>query len=245
MGIVLDLLLVAAVILIVVRAVNKGVITTVIEVVAFALAIFLASSAAQPTAEIMYKSFFYKSVQKGINESLPANPATLNYSEKAQIVMDNIPDFAKEYATKVGLDLSTLSSQISKGGFKNDAELYEKLESEIVKPIAVLVLKNIMFFILSIAFAILLRIIVHALCKGLLKFELLATLDKAIGGIIGIAEGVVVVFLLCCLLSYLKPKFENPKIIEAVNDSSIVSMAENFDPMDTITTAAFYAQQLN
>ena len=245
MGIVLDLILVAAVILIVIRATKKGVITAIIEVVAFVLAIFFASTAAQPAAEIMYKSFFYKTVQKGIYDSMPANPATLNYAEKAQIVMDNIPDFAKGYASKVGLDLSTLSSQISKGGFKNDAELYKKLESEIVKPVAVLVLKNIMFFILSIAFAILLRIIVHTLCKGLLKFELLATLDKIIGGIIGIVEGAVVVFLVCCLLSYMKPKFENPKMIEAVNDSSIVSMAENFDPMDTITTAAFYAQQLD
>lgn len=242
MGIVLDLILVAILLVVIILAAKKGVLTTIIEVVAFALAIFIASSIAQPVAEGMYKAFFAKSVQKGIYEVMPANPATLNFAKKAEIVMDNIPQFAQNYATKIGVTTGTISTQISKSGIKNDADLYKNLEDVIVKPIAVAVLKHIMFFVLSIALAIILRLIVDALCKGLKNFELIGLADKLIGAIIGIAEGAVIVFLICCLLTYLKPRFEDPKMIEAVNDSSIVAMAENFDPMEAISAVGIFTE---
>lgn len=245
MGTILDLILVAVIIIVIALAAKRGVITTVVEVVAFVLALFVASSAAQPVAEIMYKSFFFKSVQKGIYDSLPANPSTLNFAQKAEIVLDNIPEFAKTYAEKSGLNIQTVSSEISKSGIKNDADLYKNLEEKIVKPVAVLVLKHIMFFVLSILFAIIFKLIAKAIAKGLDKFELVGAVDKVAGAVIGIAEGAVIVFLVCCLLTYLKPKYENPKMIEAVNDSSIVSFAENFDPMDAITAAQFYAENLD
>lgn len=245
MGTLLDIFLVAVLIIVVIIASKKGVVSTIIGLVAFVLAIILASIAAQPVAEGMYGLLFSKGIRKGISDSLPLNVSAVNLSQKADIVIENIPDFAIEYAEKVGLSKATISTQILKSGLKNDSELYKNLENEIVKPIAVLVLKSIMFFILSILFAILFGLIANVISKGMKTISLVETTDAIIGAIIGVVEGAVIVMLICFLLSYLKPKLENPKVIEAVNESSIVSIAENFDPMDAITAAEFFADKLS
>ncbi len=236
MGIILDIILVAVIILTVAVSAKRGVITTVLSLVAFAAAVIIASFSAKPVAEAAYNTFLSNPIQDKIQESIPSNSA-LNYAEKAQIVMDNIPDFAKKYAEKAGLDISALSSQISKAGIGNNSELSKNLESEFVKPVTVLVLKSIMFFLLTIALAIILRLIAKAIGESIKHFPLVGTADAVAGAAIGILEGAVIVFVICCLLTYMKPQIKEPEISRAVSESSIVGFTESFGPMEVITSA--------
>lgn len=243
MGIVIDIILVAVVVIAVILSAKKGIIVTLLEVVAFIAAVFLASQCAAPVASGMYTAFFQKNVQRGLYDVLPENPAGLTYAQKAQYVVDSIPDFANDYAEKVGINISTISEKISKCNFANNDELYLSLESEIVKPIAVAVLKNIMFFVLAVLFAVILAAIAKSIGKGFKKTKILGSADKLVGGILGVIKGVVVVFLLCFLLTYLEPKLSNDSVKEAVRESSIVAFAEDFDPMEAITAAGVFAEQ--
>lgn len=236
MGIVLDLILVGVLILIVAFSAKKGFIETVAGLAAFVVAVAIAAMAAKPVAEAAYQTFLSKPIQNEIQENIPDN-FSLNYSEKAQIVMNNIPSFAKDYAEKAGLDISALTSQISKEGITNNADLAKNLESKIAKPITVLVLKSIMFLVLAIVLSIVLRIIAAMISKGIKDAPLVGTADAVVGALIGILKGTVVVFILCCLLTYVKPSIEDPNIAQAVNESTIVNFMENFSPTQAITSA--------
>lgn len=235
MSIVIDIILVAVIIGLVIYSAKKGVIVTVLEVVAFIVAIFLASQAAAPVASGMYTAFFQKTVENKLYDIVPENPTSLTYAQKAQYVVDGLPDFAKSYAKGVGIDVPAISEQLAKLNLANNDKLYESLESELVRPIAVAVLKNIMFFVMAILFAIILRAIVKAICKNLKKLSAIGALDGILGGLFGVVKGVVVVFLLCCILSYMQPKLENETMKSAISDSAIVTAASSFDPMETIT----------
>lgn len=235
MGIVLDLILAVIIILIVAVSAKRGVITAAAGLLAFAAAVIVSSCSAKPVAEFAYQTFLSKPVQEGIQEKIPSD-VTLNFAQKAQVVMDNIPNFAKDYAEKAGLDISALSLQISKAGIKNNAELANNLEKEIVKPVTVLVLKNVLFFVLTVLLAIIFKLIAKAISEGIKELPVVGTADAVIGAVLGFFEGAAVVFVICCLLSCLKPQIKQPDIARAVNDSEFVGFAEKFSPTEAITS---------
>ncbi len=240
MGIVLDIILVLVLIAVIIASAKKGILVTVVELAAFVLALILASNTAAPVAEVTYKALFSSRVERSLQEVLPENSSKLTNSQKAQYVFDNLPDFAKNQAEKCGIDVSSIARQIGTGGFEDGDSLYKSLAQDIVKPIAVTVLKHIMYFVLAVLYAIVLRAILKSLCKGMKKLRLIGSADKTVGGIIGIAKGVVIVFLLGCLLSYLQPRFENEKLVQAITESSIVELCEEFDPMEAISAAEVF-----
>ena len=244
MGIVLDVILVLILIAVVVVSAKKGIIKTLVELAAFALAIFLAAQTAQPVANGMYKAFFSKTVERGLYEVLPENSSKLTNSDKAKYVFDEMPEFAKRQAEKCGISVDSVAEQIAKGNFANNDSLYQTLESDIVKPIAVAVLKHIMFFVLAVLYALVLTAILKSFAKGLKKSHLIVGTDKLVGGVIGVAKGVIIVFLVGCLLSYLEPRFENEKLKEAVNDSSVVEICEKFDPMEALSAAEVFVSNI-
>lgn len=242
MGILIDLLLVALIIVIIVLAAKRGILVAVAEVLAFAIAIFLAAHTAKPIAQVMYKGFFYKSVQKAIYNELPSNSAAMTTVQKAQLVFDGMPEFARKQAEKVGINVSAISNQISKTKL-GSGDLYKELEEKIVRPIAVEILKHILYFFLAVIYGIILKMIFTAIAKGLKDTDTIGTADKVAGAVVGIVEGLVVVFLIANLLVYIQPRFENEKARQAISDSKIVTVCDNFNPMEAVSMAQAFLDE--
>lgn len=241
-GLIIDLLLVAAIIVIVVLAAKRGIFTTVAGVLAFVLAIVLAAFCAKPVAKVMYKAFFYKSVQRALYEVLPEKTAGLTNSQKAQYAYDCMPEFAKKQAEKVGINVSSFTTQLAKLKL-GSGDLYETLEDKLVRPVATEILKHICYFFLAIIFGILLRLIFNSVAKGLKENDTIEKLDTGVGAAIGIIEGLVVIFLICNLLVYIKPRIENPKTSQAISDSKIVQICEKYDPMEAVSMAQAFLEE--
>jgi uncharacterized membrane protein required for colicin V production len=241
MSIVIDLALVAVVILIVVIAAKKGIISTIAGILAFVIAILCAAYTAKPVAEVMYKAFFYKTVQKELYKVVPEN-STASLAEKAQYVLDCMPEFAKKQAEKVGINTAAISSQIQKTKMDN-SKLYESLEDKIVHPIAVEVLKHILYFFLAVIYGILLRLVFGAIANGIKQSDTVSKADMGVGAVLGIIEGLVVVFLICNLLVYIQPRIENPKFHQAISESKIVTTLDKFDPMEAVSMAQAFAEK--
>ena len=241
MSIIVDLVLVAIVIVVVVLAAKKGIISTIAGILAFVLAIFCAVQTAKPVAEVMYKAFFYKTVQKELYKVLPEK-STASLAEKSQYVIDCMPEFAKKQAEKVGINLAAVSSQIQKTKM-GSGELYEELEDKIIHPISVEVLKHILYFFLAVIYGLLLRLIFGAIASGIKQNDTVSKADTGVGAVLGIIEGLVIVFLLCNLLTYIQPRIENPKFYQAISESKIISTVEKFDPMEAISMASAFAEK--
>lgn len=241
-GLIIDLLLVAAVIIIVVLAARRGILSTIATVLAFVLAIVLASFCAKPVAKVMYKAFFYKNVQRALYEVLPDNTSGLTNSQKAQYAYDSMPEFARKQAEKVGINVNTFTTQLAKIKLGN-GNMYETLEDKLVRPVATEILKHICYFFLAVIFGIILRLIFGSVAKGMKENDTIEKLDTSVGAIIGIVEGLVVVFLVCNLLVYIQPRIEKPETRQAISDSKIVEMCEKFDPMEAVSMAQAFLEE--
>ena len=234
MSIVIDIVLVAVVIGIIVWSAHKGILVTVAEVLAFALAIILAAHTAKPIAQVMYKAFFYKSVQKAIYKELPANTSGLTTKDKAQLVFDGMPEFARKQGEKVGINVSSISNQLTKTKL-GTGDLYKELEEKIVRPIAVEVLKHVLYFFLAVIYGFILRLILVAIAKGLKDTDTIGSIDKIAGAVLGIAEGIIIVFLISNLLVYIEPRMEKQETRDAIKGSAIVSVCDKYNPMEAVS----------
>lgn len=239
MGIFIDIVLVVLLIVAVVLSAKKGIMVTVLEIVAFVLAVYLASVACAPVSSAMYNGLFEKQVEKKLYDVIPENPSALTYTQKAEKALEGMPDFAKNYAEKVGINVSSISEKLSQSGIPDNDQLYIAINDKIIEPVAVAVLKNIMFFVLAIVFAAVLKAIAKAISNTLKKSDALGSLDSIVGGALGILKGLVIVFFVCCLLTYLQPKLSE-NISQGISDSAIVQAADKFDPMEAITAAGVF-----
>lgn len=243
MNIVIDIILLAIVILIVVLSAKKGILVTIAELVAFALAIVCASFTAKPIAEAMYTSFFHKSVEKGIYEAMPVTKTNYSSKEKAELVFENLPDFAKNQAEKVGINVSTIQGQLTKIKLDSSKDLYVALEDQVVRPIAVSVLKHIMYFVTAILYGIILVFIAKSITKTFKKSEVIERTDMILGGIVGILKGAVVVFLICNLLTFIQPRLSNEDLKASVSKSFFVQTMEKFNPLDAVSLVDAFSEE--
>ena len=125
-------------------------------------------------------------------------------------------------------------AEISNAKIDPKVEPYKEYEEKLVRPIAVVVLKNIMYFVLAVLYAIILRFIFVAIAKGLKKSDVISTTDMIIGGAVGVVKGFIVVLLISNLLVYIQPRIEKPESREAISKSFVVSTCDNLNPMDDI-----------
>ena len=242
MSILIDVLLAALVVVIIIVASKRGIMVTVAEVLAFVIAILLAAYTAKPIAKVMYKAFFYKTVQRELYEALPADGKAVTTAQKAQYAFDNMPEFVKKQAEKTGMNVGAITTQIAQMKIGTN-EMYKELEDKVVRPIATEVLKHVLYFFLAIIYAIILRIIFVSVAKGMKQSDTIEKMDKTVGALIGVAEGLVVVFLICNLLVYIQPRIEKPEVKQAISDSVIVQVCEKFDPMEAISMAQAFIDE--
>ena len=243
MNIVIDIILLAVIVVAVILSAKKGIIVTIFELIAFILAIVLASFTAKPIAEVMYTSFFHKTVEKGIYEMMPLNKTNFSNKEKAEMVFENIPEFAKKQAQKNGINVTSIQSELGKIKLDSSKDLYYALEDQVVRPIAVNVLKHIVYFFTAIIYALILMYIAKTAAKTFKKAETVEKTDMFIGGAVGLLKGLVVVFLLCNLLTFIQPRIENESIKSSIPKSLFVQTCEKLDPMEAVSIASSFASE--
>lgn len=196
----IDLLFLAIVAVFAFFSYRRGFMRTVLEVVAFVLAIVLASFLAKPVGEFFYKSFIKSSVENHIENSINEinfDSKTVTKDQGANIVFENIPDFAWKIAKGVGATENNIKSQVKSSNF-DSAAATDMIVEKVVEPIVLPATSAVSFIILSIVLIFLLRLFAKMISKE--NEDDGFSTDKLIGGIFGIAKGVAVVYVVCALL---------------------------------------------
>ena len=164
MSIVLDLIIVALIAFFVITSAKRGFVKTVLDVVAFFLALYLSITFSGVISEGVYNLFIKDAVVKSIEKDAPDISTSLINIEQA---IDSMPDFIADAAKKNG---------ISNEGFKEfmaSAEkgegFYEYAVDYVAKPIIVNVLKTILYIVLFISLATNFKIIHKTINKTIYK----------------------------------------------------------------------------
>jgi uncharacterized membrane protein required for colicin V production len=197
---VIDILFLAIIVVFAIFSYRRGILRTVLEVVAFILAIVLAFFATKPVAKVFYNGFMRGSIEDHIEDAIQ----DINFESKevsvdqgAKIVYDNIPDFAKKVAKGTGISESRILSRTKTYKFTNASATNMILE-KVVDPIVLPATESVTFILLSALFIFLLRLFAKMLSKEDDSDGF--TVNKLLGGLLGIAKGVAVIYVVCAAL---------------------------------------------
>ena len=228
MSIILDIILVAIFAAYVFFAAKKGFVRTLLELVAVVAAIFLSLQISPVIAQTAYDGFVEKEIVATLEEQISENVDALSVTEKANAVLDSIPDFAVSLAASAGVEISTIKEQISSQ--KIDSQnLAQSLVDKIAEPIVVGALTIIIFILLAVVLMIALKFVAKLVSK-LFDIPLVKSVNRSLGGVLGAIKGVLVVIVICTALRFIFGGGDG-ELSVAVNNSFVVGLLDEINPL--------------
>jgi uncharacterized membrane protein required for colicin V production len=217
----LDVALLAVFALVLVHAIRKGFVASILSVAAWVVSLLLSGFVSAQLAQPIYESFVQDSVRGAIEQKLDATVQVSELADYGGRLLDELPDALKDLAAFTGISLESLFAKLPNKTLRM-ADAAKALEQTIVAPMA---LAAIRWGVSILLFALLLfvtRLIARKLSK-ITKLPVLKQADRLLGAALGLLKGLLVVGVLALLLraaASLLP--ESSDFAAAVQESRIV-----------------------
>ncbi len=180
MGIVLDLIIVAVVVLCVLLAAKKGFVKSVFNIAGFVAAIILSLTFSAPIANAVYDKAVEPVVIKTIEGMVEDGEKIVS-----EEVFSNLPSFIQNAAEMFNINKDSLNLT------GDTAAVAVDISNNIVKPIAFSVIKTIVSILLIIVLSVLFKFLANLLNK-IFSFSIVGTLNKTLGGVLGAVQGITI-----------------------------------------------------
>ena len=223
MAYVLDLILVGLFALMVFMGIKRGFIKTIAGVVTFILALVLSAVLAAPTASLVYDAFIEPKVISAFGEEVKGDLTAAQVDE----ALAEMPAFITD---RLGNGEEVLEQA-------DDASesMAQSISDQVIAPTAKKILEPICSLLLFIVLRIIIGLILRAL-DLLAKIPGLKQLNKALGIVAGVVQGILWMFVAVAVMDVLAAMglFVTE---EMLNSSILVPVLTSINPMGSILQA--------
>ena len=226
MGWLIDIILVGIIALVVFISYKKGIISTVIDLVAGVAAFALAKIIAPVAAEGVYNSIvkqiaidFLTEKYNGIENSLADAIANATAS------LEFLPEGILSYIESAGF----LDSEALAAGMMGEITTVAQLESQFVAPVVIAILNLLCFAVISVLLVIALKFAGKFVSRFVTSFQFTAKIDRSVGAAFGFLKGVLYAFIIAAVVSVIS--FASESFAAMTSDSyfcAIVSALFSF-----------------
>ena len=197
---IIDIILVAAIVIITLVASKRGFIRTVLDLVSGVAAFIGARLLAHPVAVFLYDNVAKVPVTNFLAAKYEsAGNSLASVINNATSTLDFLPEGVLAYVEKTGIFNGEAISQEIMGSITT----VEQLESVIAAPVVTAVLQLVSFGVLSVLLLIGLRIASVFISKVIKVSKLADKLNTILGAVFGLLEGCVYVFIIAVVISLL------------------------------------------
>ena len=223
MGILLDLIIVAILLISVIISAKRGFVKVLVETVGFVAAVVLAFAVSTPLAELTFNKVIEPPLIAAAVES-----GTESSEKISGNVINAIPDFfpkkIENYAEKM---TEYVAANIEKG-----AETAVKTASQtVLKPTITRILSLLYSIILIVVLSIAVKFIAKFLNK-IFSFSIIGKANKLLGGAAGLVKGILICVLFSAVVSLIVSLSGGGFLIftkENIDSSHLFSLFVNFD----------------
>ncbi len=223
MSLAIDLCLLAVLLIAVLASAKKGLVRSVLELVAFVAAVFLAVQLCAPMAKACYETVLSERVETKIQEELNEQENATAF-KKASVVLESLPDFARHYAESSDAVAAQVAQQIANGAYSAE-DTARLLNENIAQPVCETVLSAILFLLLFAVLGGVFQWLASALSK-LFKIPIVKNVNALLGGVFGAVKGCAFVLIAAFLLTATAPYIDET-YREALQASHIVSFVNS------------------
>lgn len=210
MSIIIDLIIVGIIALCVFFGYKKGLTGSILKIISFILALILAFILYKPVANLLIENTDWdNNIKNSIVGMLKGE-----VEEKGKIDKEttNLPDIIVNHINEA------LEQTIGKTKTQILEEVAEGISTTII---------NAGAFIGVLIIARILLIVVRFFAKFITDLPLIKQVDKTGGIIYGVVEGLVIIWIIVSIISFVSPVMEGSGIVEAINKSFLGGILYN------------------
>ena len=189
---ILDIIIVAFVLLFTVIGLKRGIAKTLFGIICIAAAGILAYIAGKYLAEYVYNTFILKSINESIKASFELDP--ISSGRISEGVFDSIPGVLTGLLGSIGITQQGFATSI-----KSASQITEKAVlaavDDVISPMLITFMSIGFIILLYIIFWLILKLVVGKKLLKLFELPVIRWLNALLGGILGLGEGVLLVFL--------------------------------------------------
>lgn len=196
-SILLDVITVAVVILFAMIGMRRGFIKSVVRLLGFAVSVVASALVSSPVAQWIYNEMLYEQLEaivaQKVQEGVAAASATL--ADQINAVLATLPQGVQNLLTVYGVDASGMA-----GAAQTNETLVPTIMDQIISPLCVAALQLIVFLVLFLVLFLVIRLLGKVIDKIFASLPVIKQINGLLGGVLGFAEGVLVLFVLCFAL---------------------------------------------
>ena len=199
MWVILDLSVVLIVLFFVFTSAKRGFVRTFVELVGFVLAIYIATLAGSTVAAAVYEKKVEPNVVSKITAA--ADEGTGNIANNIDSTWNTLPKAFTNAATYFGVNADTVANSVSSGLSQNAdiATIAKNTSEKAVKPIVIPIVKSVVSLVLFTVLMFVVKVLARIINKAF-KLPFIGSLNRILGGVIGLGKGIVVSMAICMLI---------------------------------------------
>lgn len=219
-SVILDLMVVALIIVGFIIGWRRGFISELLRIVGFAVSLVAAWILSSSVTGWIYEKFVKAKIVGEVSETI-TNTVSGNAVSGGSF-WEKLGDLGSEiasYATITPEEASKLGESF--------------VNNSLAAPVQAII-RTIVFVILFVVFLLIIKLI-SRLFKGLNHLPVVGTLNRVLGGILGLAEGAVICYIFVAIAA-LTVKITGDELLwlnsDLINDSRLFSLLYNFNPIE-------------
>ena len=194
----LDIVFCAVLLLLTFISARRGLLNVLSQYLASIAAYILAKLLCEPASSFVYSHYVAEQVQSKLAELLPDGSVSGQIDGLADTVVASLPALAQKVVSQF-----RLTELLHTGASEASVLTVSEIETLYVAPIVTKALSIVVMFVLFVVLAVLLKTAVHFLHRALFedresKFQ---GVNKFLGALLGVARGLLAVFVLAFLLN--------------------------------------------
>ena len=219
---IVDAVLLLIFLFVVLHAARVGLTKSLAGIVAWIAASVIALQCCAPLAERVYVTFFQERVIASVQNNIQQAGAVEELVGTVQKTLDGLPQFVVRAAQSVGIDTEALV-QKTQSIDTAASGVAQSIEQAVLAPTCTAALKVVLLVLMLVGIAVLGRLILNPLAAVIGKIPVIGHADRALGGVLGLLKGAVLVAVLA-ILAKLAASFTGGVFAEAVAQSKLISL---------------------
>lgn len=231
MGLAFDIGLLLVFILFIVWGAYRGAVRTVLGIVAFLLAGFLAIKIGAYLSPEIYHRFLSESISQAVQANLPSASDGMSATQQAEAALGALPESIRNLATAAGIDLNTIQAQLASYQYSS-ADIAQNIEGSVIAPIVTTACKIFVTIASFVLLYIILRLLI-CLIDRFFNLPVLSTVNRVVGGLLGAVRGLLAVAILGFVIVIAVGMFceADSTLSQAVDESKLLGIIQGYNPI--------------
>ncbi len=231
MNFIVDLAFIVLIVVVVVRASQKGFVSTMVDTFSVVISSVASYIFTPKVAQFLYDSFIRESVSRKFEKALDEISLNANPSDKFSAMFETLPEGAVKLAQSLNLvNVGAVSSGFGASGAVENQQLITTFLNDFAYNVMITITKIVTFFALLVIFSLLVKFI-SSFLENINKIPFIGKFNSALGGVFGVLKAVVIVLVVCTVMYFIVASSDNTTVVSAISNSKLYHLITEVNPI--------------